>query len=223
MGAGVRPLVGLTLLEALRDLDLPSETFEDEDVNATMPRRFGVSRVMAVQIRRYEEAVKARRRMDEEELVHLLRLVTRRPDSEEIFELAGERLAGSFHETRRWHRLLPLRLRRRFAIRDLRRRLRDLFGLPFVPVTADRLALEAREDLLVRGDPGGEACMLVQGFLRTAARRHLPDVRDALHSECMALGASRCRWRVAFGDDVPPSGQGGDGGETATDESEAAP
>lgn len=193
---GVRPLVGLALLEAVRDSDLPSETFEDEDLAYTMPRRFGVNRVMSVQIRQYQEAVRRRQRMSDDELVSLVRLVTRRPDSEEIFRLAGERLGGEGGSGPGWYRIVPERLRRRRAARNVRRRIRNLFGRPFGPVAATPLTLESDLDLLVRGDPGGEACLLMGELLRTIAERHLTQAAEVLHVECQVRGGPRCRWEV---------------------------
>lgn len=196
---GVRPLVGLALLEAVRDRDLPPETFEDEDLAYTMPRKFGLNRVIAVQIRQYQESVRSRRRMAEDELVDLIRLVTRRPDAEETFRMAGQRLGTSAGRASKWYRLIPERLRRRRAARQARRRIRNLFGRPLGPITRDPLALETRLDLLIRGDPGGEACVLLEELLGSVVRAYLTPTAEVRHVECMAGGAPHCRWEMAVG------------------------
>ena len=53
--ASITPLFPLILLETLRDRDRPEEVLEDEDVSVSLPRRLGLSDVVMVQIRRFQE------------------------------------------------------------------------------------------------------------------------------------------------------------------------
>ena len=65
----VAPVFGLTLLESLRDQDLPEEFLQDENPSVTMPRRLGLSDVVDKQIRIYRDAVRQRRRMSASEWI----------------------------------------------------------------------------------------------------------------------------------------------------------
>ena len=49
----VKAIVGLRLLEVVRDRDLPTELLEEEDPARTIPRRLGLSDVVDRQIRAY--------------------------------------------------------------------------------------------------------------------------------------------------------------------------
>ena len=92
-----QPVFGLTLLESLRDQDRPEEFLEDEVPSVTMPRRLGLSDVVDRQIRSYRKAVRQRRRMSDDEVRDLIRLVVRRPDAAEIFHRFGRRVGGLAH------------------------------------------------------------------------------------------------------------------------------
>ena len=106
----VQAIVGLRLLEVIRDQDLPGEMLEAEDPAQTMPRRLGLSEVVERQMRTYREDVKKRVRLTDTEIKDLFRLVIRRPDSEEVFFGAGL-LIGSGDRGGSWSRIVPTRLR----------------------------------------------------------------------------------------------------------------
>ena len=56
----------LALLETVRAIDLPEEILENEDLPASLPRRFGLSDVVARRITAYEAAEKEGRRVPAE-------------------------------------------------------------------------------------------------------------------------------------------------------------
>ena len=91
--ATITPLFPLILLETLRDRDRPEEVLEDEDLTVSLPRRLGLSDVVGVQIRRFQEEVRNKRLQSTPQVIDLMRLVVRRPDAEEIFTEAGRRIA----------------------------------------------------------------------------------------------------------------------------------
>jgi hypothetical protein len=117
-------MVALALLEALRDQDRPGEVLDDEDLTVTLPRRFGLSDVVDSQIRRYQEDARRTRRVPEGEVRDLIRLVSRRPDSEGLFRDVGRSLSES-REGAGWRRALP---RRAAYPRSLRAALRPSHG-----------------------------------------------------------------------------------------------
>lgn len=189
--------MAVALLEAMRNQDAPPEVLQDENLSLTMPRRLGLSGVVNAQIRRYREAMQARERLIDDELADLVRLVTRRPDSDEVFLAVGEEIADSGSRGARWRRILPRRIRMWRAGRRVERRLRGLFGRDFAALSSRPLAVEVRNPLLVRGDPGGEACHLVTGLLSSILTAETGRDHVVIHERCMARGDALCRWFVA--------------------------
>jgi len=188
--------VGLTLLEALRDQDLPAEFLEDDTPAGTMPRRLGLSDVVERQIAIYRRKVRKRSRMTEDELSSLIRLVVRRPDAAQMFRKAGLRLAS-----RAGRGMLPIvggMLPTGFAFalarRATRRELRRLFGRSIGGFAQGPYALEGRGLLFIDGDPSGQACHLLTGFCQGVVARRLGADYQVVHARCQARGDSLCRW-----------------------------
>lgn len=194
----VLPVFGLTLLESLRDQDLPSEFLEDDAPSVTMPRRLGLSEVVERQIQIHREAVKQRTRMTDDQVKDLIRLVVRRPDAAEIFYRAGRRLAGiTARGVAPWAaRLLPRTVAFRLARRAARRGLNRLFGRSMGGFAQGPFVLEGRGLLFMEGDPSGRACRFVSGFCEAVVVDRLgPEYRVA-HTQCQAHGDHQCRWSV---------------------------
>lgn len=211
----IRAEVALALLETMRSQDLPEEVLEDEDLTVTLPRRLGLSDVIDAQIRRYREDVRARRRVTDAEFRDLVRLVIRRPDSEDIFLEVGERLAALGGRGGGWRRLLPRRVAFALAGRDVRRRLRRIFGRTPGRILPGRFVLQARDSLLVRCDPGGDACALVSGLAGAVLSRVTGLRLAVVEQECQARGGEVCRWVAVELDATPRGGTpgGGAGGD----------
>jgi hypothetical protein len=189
-------MVALSLLEVLRERDLPSEILGSEDPSQTMPRRLGLTEAVELQIRRYREEVRRRGRISDEEVRDLFGLVLRRPDSEEVLFQAGEMLARKGVPSRGLRRVLPTRLRYALARRFIRRRLRSLFGRSIGGFAHGRFTLEARDHFFLEMDPGGEACALFSGFAQTILSRYLSFPVKVSHSLCEARKDALCRWVV---------------------------
>lgn len=190
-------MVALTILEVIREQDLPSELLVDEDLSVTMPRRLGLSEVVEQQIRRYRQDVKKGDRASDEEIGDLFRLVIRRPDSEDVFLEAGRRLASGGDEPRPaggWRRILPGRLAFALARRRVRKRLRSLFGRPIGGYGPGPFTIEGRALLFIQNDPGGEACLLLSGFCEAVLRRQTGREVVVRHVACQAHNEEVCRW-----------------------------
>ena len=194
----IAPVVALTVLEVIRDQDLPSEVLVDEDPSVTMPRRLGLSEVVEQQIRRYRDDVRKGDRASDEEIRDLFRLVIRRPDSEEVFFEAGRRLAlGGEDESAPvggWRRFLPGGLAYALARRRVGKRLRALFGRRIGGYGPGPFTMEGRALLFIQSDPGGEACLFLSGFCQAALRRSTGREVVVLHESCQARGQETCRW-----------------------------
>lgn len=191
----VAAVFGLTLLEVIRANDLPEEILQDEDPTVTMPRRLGLSDVVDRQIRQYREAVRKRRRITDTEVIDLMRLVLRRPDSEEVFLKAGEALAGTDGSgPGRLARALSTGVAFRLARRRTSRRLRQLFGRRIGGFAAEPFALEGRSLIFYQSDPGGDACAFVTGLCQTILSSTMGDGVEVVHSQCQARRDAQCRW-----------------------------
>ena len=189
----ISAVVALTLLEVIRQQDLPTEVLESEDTSHTMPRRLGLSDVIDRQIRRYRDEVRKRQRITDEEFRDLVRLVIRRHDSEEVFFHAGSILAGEDYPNG-WRRGLPRSFTFSLARRRVRRRLLKLFGRRVGGFAAGPFTLEARTHLFIEGDPGGDACQFLTGFAQSVLQRYCGRNARVVHSLCEARKDPLCRW-----------------------------
>lgn len=188
--------VSLTLLQVLRAQDLPTEVLQDEDPTQTMPRKFGLSDVVGRQIQSRETDVKKGIKTTDGEFFEMISLVIRRPDSEEIFTRTGQLLAGAGEddEIREGGARLPRRLALAVARRRVRKHLKALFGRRVGGFAAGDFTLEGRAHLLIQGDPGGDACLLLSGLCQRVLVRTMREPAWVSHVSCEAKGDSLCRW-----------------------------
>jgi hypothetical protein len=191
----ISAVVALTLLEVIKHQDLPNEVLEAEDPTVTMPRRLGLSDVIERQIRRYRDEARRRERISDDEFRDLVRLVIRRPDSEEVFFHAGSILAGDDRSSG-WRRGLPRSLGYGLARRQARRGLVKLFGRRIGGFGAGPFVLEARTHLLIETDPGGDACQFMTGFCQGVLQRYCGHRTRIAHTLCEARKDALCRWTV---------------------------
>ncbi len=190
-------VVGLTLLEVIRRQDLPKEILEAENPTVTMPRKLGLSDVIDRQIRIYQEEVRKGRRMSDQEVHDLVKLVTRRPDSEEVLFRAGRILAGeNGSEVRGLRRLLPRGVALGLARRSVRRRIKKLFGRDLGRFEDAPFEYKAGRHLLLESDPGGDACHLVTGLGETIVQRFTGAGFRLIHAQCISRADDQCRWTI---------------------------
>jgi hypothetical protein len=190
----VRAEVALVLLETLKSQDLPGEILDDEDVTLTIPRRLGLSGVVETQIQRYRQEARKGARVSEAEIRDLLRLVIRRPDSEDVFVRVGRTLTAATGAPR-WRRVMPRPLVFALARRRVQRRLKVLFGGDVVRAAGVPFILDSVHELLIEADPGGEACGVVAGLAQSVLDAYglKAEVR---HVECRGRRDPRCRWEA---------------------------
>lgn len=197
----IAPLFPLLLLETMRDMDRPQEVLEDEDLTISMPRRFGLSDVVGVQIRRFQQEVRQRRLQDVRQVEDLIRLVIRRPDAEEIFIEAGRRIARHFWEQRSTPmrntiRFLPRPLAALAANRGGRRLFRRLVGGSRFKLQRWPIELRIERPLTARADPGGAACAFYSGALSETIELYVGRRYRVRHVQCETRGDGCCRWAV---------------------------
>lgn len=192
----VAAVVGLSLLEVIRALDLPAEVLASEDPTQTMPRRLGLSDVVDQQIRHFREQVRKKERITDQQALDLFHLVLRRPDAEEAFLQAGDLLAEDVRRPGGIRRLLPEKAQFSRARRLTRNRIKALLGRPIGGFAHGPFSLEARGHFLLDLDPGGAACELITGLSRSILRSCLGKSVEVEHVSCQARKQDQCRWVV---------------------------
>ena len=206
--ANVKPLLDgtvgaafpLALLESVRSHDRPGEVLEDEDLTISLPRRLGLTGVIETQIFRYEAAQKAGRDVPLAEVMSLIRLVMRRPDSEPILRETGQRMARwYFRRTpamliRILHRA-PTRLGLRSARRAAVRALRNLRAGDRIE-SAGPFTIRLTSSLTAQLDDSGMGCTLVTGLLDEQLLLSTGHPRRVRHTCCLARAGERCEWEV---------------------------
>ena len=190
----VSSVVGLSLLEVIRALDLPSEVLASEDPTQTMPRRLGLSDVVDQQIRVFREQVRRKEKITDQQAQDLFHLVLRRPDSEEAFLRAGELLAEDIRPLRNFRRLYPPKARYSRARRETRKAVKSLFGRAIGGFAHGPFTIEAKGHFLLDLDPGGDACALLTGLSQAILRGSLGRKVSVRHSSCEARKQDLCRW-----------------------------
>lgn len=195
----VSAVVGLSVLESIRAQDRPEEYLTEENPSVTLPRRFGLSEVISSQIRYYEQAVRRKGRVAEPELVDLIALVVRRPDSDQVFRWAGRTLVDRLGGARRYKRILKKGPRGWMARRRLKRDLAKMFGGSIGGFEAGSLSFVSRDPLFLEHDPGGDTCNLVTGLLEAILSRESGEPMRIGHLREKGVDGSQYRWSIREG------------------------
>ena len=200
-GAMIDAVLPLSLLEAVKAHDRPSEVLEDEDLTTSLPRRLGLTGVIENQIYKYTTAARRGRPVPLDDALSLFRLVLRRPDAEAILRDTGQRLARYMVErvpapVHGILRILPraalLAYARRTALRALRRFAApatvEKAGKPFVV----RLSAAPASRL----EPAGLACVLYGALIEEIFTKFSGQPAHTRHTRCCADGEKWCEWRL---------------------------
>lgn len=197
----ITPVFPLLLLETMRDMDRPDEFMEDEDVAISLPRRLGLSEVVSVQIRRFQNEVRLKRPQGVSQVEDLIRLVIRRPDADEIFDEAGRRVARQAWEQRSGMlrgvvRLMPRPVALFAAQRAARRLIARVVGRSRFSVSRWPLELHIRDSLTSRADPGGAACAFYSGLFSQVLEQYTGRKYRIQHASCATRDDDECAWTV---------------------------
>ncbi len=202
MAATVDPLLPLSLLEAVRNVDTPQGDLEAEFVAELRNKRLGLSDTVHAQIKRYVEAVRRQHRPGHDEAVALARLIGRRPDAEAVFRSAGRHLAKEAYLTlsgtvRRVILVLPSLLARPLALRHARRIARRYFNGTIRRV-GNYLMLEIPESVTIDTAPRGGGCTYYEAGLRELLRLLIGGAGSVEHVRCASRGEGQCEWRAEW-------------------------
>src|ERR1043165_10161411 len=174
MLANVDALLPLSLLEAVRNVDTPSDQTDAEYVDELRNKRLGLSDTIYSQIRRHTEAARRGKRISQDEAIALAKLIGRRPDAEAVFRAAGRYIAGESYRTispvtRKLMRLLPSAMARPLAFRHAQKiAMRYLNGN--VRRVGSFLLLEVPRSITLGSAPGAIGCSYYEASLRELLR-----------------------------------------------------
>ncbi|HUH14144.1 MAG TPA: hypothetical protein VMK65_13600 [Longimicrobiales bacterium] len=200
--ARVAPTLPLTLLETVRSRDLPPEILEGEDLPASLPRRLGLSDVVARQIVRFKDAKRRGERIPAQEVKDLLRLVLRRPDAPDVLRETGRQLARQYFgrvaaPARVALRILPRRAVLLAARRATRKLLRPVAGGSVEDGRRPVLARVHGPVTVVDDSPTG--CVLFSGALEELVTLYTHATATVSHSTCESRGDAYCEWILVEG------------------------
>ena len=202
MAATVDPLLPLSLLEAVRNVDTPQGELEAEFVAELRNKRLGLSETVHAQIKRYVDAVRKEQRPAYDEAVALARLIGRRPDAEAVFRAAGRHLAKEAYltlapSTRRVIDVLPSLLSRPIALRKARRLAQRYFDATIRRV-GNHVVMIVAESVTINSAPRGGGCAYYEAGLRELLRFLIGSSGSVEHLTCRSRGDERCEWRAEW-------------------------
>jgi predicted hydrocarbon binding protein len=195
----VDALLPLSLLEAVRDVDTPSD-LDQEFVDELRNKRLGLSDTVYLQIKRYTDAVRKNQRTSQDDSVGLAKLIGRRPDAEEVFRAAGQYLARESYKTinpltRKMLRLLPSFLARPVALRRSR-----VIASRYVNGKVRRMGgyvlLDVPDSVTLNTAPGSTGCAYYEAMLRELLKLLIGSVGSVDHVRCAGRGEGTCEWRA---------------------------
>ncbi len=202
MPGPVDPLIPLSLLEAVRSVDLPDNDPEAEFVHELRNKRLGLSDTVFAQIKRFAEAVRRKQRTDFNEAVGIARLIGRRPDAEAVFREAGRNFARQVYATispvtRRMMRSLPALVTRPLALRHVRR-----VAKRYLHGSARRMGgtimLDVSESVTRDAAPKLGGCAFYESALRELIQLMVGGVGAVDHVRCASRSEGSCEWRAEW-------------------------
>lgn len=202
MAETVDPLLPLSLLEAVRTVDLPEGDLEAEFVEELRNKRLGLSDTVFAQIKRYAEAVRRRQPQSFDEASGIARLIGRRPDAEAVFREAGRSVARQSYGTisapvRKLARVVPSLVARPIALRHVRRiSVRYLAGT--IKRVGSSILLVVPKSVTLDSAPRQGGCAYYESALRELMQLLVGGVGAVEHVRCAGRGEGICEWRAEW-------------------------
>jgi hypothetical protein len=203
MTGSVNAIVPLSLLEAVRSVDIPEgEDIDVEYVQEHRNKRLGLSDTVIAQIRRYKDAMKRNQPIAIHEASGIARLIGRRPDAESIFTRAGTIVANRIYQlisaTRRQIiHLLPGFLARPLAFRQVKRAGEKYLGAS-VRRVGSSIVLGVKESVTHETAPKGVGCLYYESALRELLKLLVNGGGMIDHVHCRERGEDICEWRAEW-------------------------
>src|SRR3954463_13707760 len=200
MLATVDALLPLSLLEAVRNVDTPSDQFDAEYVDELRNKRLGLSDTIYAQIKRHTEAVRKGQRTGQDEAIALAKLIGRRPDAEAVYRAAGRYLARQAYRTispvsRKMMRLLPSAMARPLAFRHARK-IAGRYLNGNVRRVGTFLLLDIPRSITLGTAPGSVGCTYYEASLRELLLLLIGSIGAVEHIRCSSRGEGTDEWRA---------------------------
>ena len=198
----VDPLLPLSLLAAVRTVDLPEGDFEAEFVAELRNKRLGLSDTVFAQIKRFTEAVRRRQPQPFDEAQGIARLIGRRPDAEAVFREAGRYMARQSYQTispltRRLTRVLPALISRPIALRHVRR-ISGRYMAGTIRRVGSTILLVVPKSVTLDASPRQGGCAYYESALRELMQLLVGGVGGVEHVRCSSRGEGHCEWRAEW-------------------------
>jgi hypothetical protein len=199
MPGTVNAIVPLSLLEAVRSVDIP-EGDDVEYVQEHRNKRLGLSDTVIAQIRRYKDAMKRNQPIAIHEATGIARLIGRRSDADGIFSRAGSIVAARMYEmisatTRQVIHILPGFIARPLAFRHLRKA-----GQKYMGATVQRvggaIVFGVKESVTFGTAPKAIGCLYYESALREMLKLLINGGGMIDHVHCREKGEETCEWRA---------------------------
>jgi predicted hydrocarbon binding protein len=203
MTGTVNAIVPLSLLEAVRSVDIPEgEDIDVEYVQEHRNKRLGLSDTVIAQIRRYKDAMKRNQPIAIHEAAGISRLIGRRPDAESIFTRAGTIVANRIYQLisasrRQIIHLLPGFLARPLAFRQVKRAGEKYLGAS-VRRVGSSIVLGVKESVTHETAPKGIGCLYYESALRELLKLLVNGGGMIDHVHCRERGEDICEWRAEW-------------------------
>jgi len=203
MPGTVNAIIPLSLLEAVRSVDIPEgDDIDVEYVQEHRNKRLGLSDTVIAQIRRYKEALRRNQPIAIDEATGIARLIGRRPDAEGIFTRAGGILANRMYQmisaTRRQIiHLLPAFLARPLAYRQVKKAGNRYLGAS-VRRVGSSIVVGIKESVTFQSAPKGIGCLYYESALREMLRLLVNGGGMIDHVHCRERGEDICEWRAEW-------------------------
>jgi len=201
MPGTVNAIVPLSLLEAVRSVDIP-EGDDVEYVQEHRNKRLGLSDTVIAQIRRYKDAMKRNQAIAVHEASGIARLIGRRADAEGIFVRAGTLVAARMYQmisatTRQIIHLLPGFLARPLAFRQLKKAGEKYFGASVRRVGAS-IVFGVKDSVTFGSAPRAIGCQYYESALREMLKLLVNGGGMIDHVHCREKGDDSCEWRAEW-------------------------
>ena len=199
MPGTVNAIVPLSLLEAVRSVDIP-EGDDVEYVQEHRNKRLGLSDTVIAQIRRYKDAMKRNQPIAIHEATGIARLIGRRSDAEGIFVRAGTLVAGRMYEMisaskRQIMHILPGFIARPLAFRHLRKAGQKYLGAS-VNRVGGAIVFGVKESVTFGTAPKAIGCQYYESALREMLKLLINGGGMIDHVHCREKGEDTCEWRA---------------------------
>ena len=202
MSTTVDALLPLSFLEAVRNVDTPSDGLEVEFVGDLRNKRLGLSETVYAQIERYAEAAKRKQPAVHDEAVGLAKLIGRRADAEAVFRRAGQYLAREAYNTVGATTRRSLHAFPHFVARPWALRVADRIAGRYLQGTVRRVGaavvLTVPDSVTIDSIPQGNGCVFYESCFRELLSLLLNVDGTVEHVRCAARGEGACEWRGSW-------------------------